>query len=193
LFGALDLPDVVRDGLADWQRRALSDPALRPMRAEALHVTLCFLSYHPEKAIDRIVELIERVGPRPVELRLEAEPVPIPGGRPRLFAIGAASEASVALQAELSEALERERLYKPEKRPFWPHLTVARVRSERQPPAKGERRGKGRPKRVERRPRALPEALAEPFFAVRCALYRSNLKPQGAEYVRLGGVDLPSP
>ena len=25
------------------------------------------------------------------------------------------------------------------------------------------------------------------------ALYRSNLKPQGAEYVRLGGVDLPSP
>jgi 2'-5' RNA ligase len=163
------------------------------MRPEALHVTLCFLGYRPEKAIERIVELIDGVEPRPVGLRFEPEPVPLPGGRPRLFAIGAAGEASVALQSELSDALERERLYEPEKRPFWPHVTVARVRSERQPPAKGQRRGKGRPKRVERRPRALTEPLTKPFFAVRCALYRSNLKPQGAEYVRLGGVDLPSP
>ena len=116
-------------------------------------MTLCFLSYHPEKAIDRIVELIEAVGPRPVELRLEPEPVPIPGGRPRLFAIGAASEASVALQAELSEALERERLYKPEKRPFWPHLTVARVRS----PSGTTRSASSHPCRVHsRRPAPLP-------------------------------------
>jgi RNA 2',3'-cyclic 3'-phosphodiesterase len=126
-------------------------------------------------------------------MRLEPEPVPIPGGRPRLFAIGADSGAAEAVQAELSDALEAERFYEPEKRPFWPHLTVARVRSERRPPAKGERRGRGRPKRVSKRPGALPKALTEPFGAVRLALYRSNLKPQGAEYVRLGGVDLPSP
>jgi 2'-5' RNA ligase len=193
LFVALDLPDPTRDGLAEWQGRALTDPALRPVKPEALHVTLCFLSYHPEKAIDRILELVGGIEPRPVEMRLEPEPVPIPGGRPRLFAIGAASPAAEVLQQELSDALEAERFYEPEKRPFWPHLTVARVRSERLPPAKGQRRGKGRPKRVERRPGALPERLAEPFGAVRVALYRSNLKPQGAEYVRLGGVDLPSP
>jgi 2'-5' RNA ligase len=193
LFVALDLPDPIRDGLAEWQARALTDPALRPVKAEALHVTLCFLSYHPEKAIDRILELVGRIAPRPVEARLEPEPVPIPGGRPRLFAIGAVSPATEALQQELSDALEAERFYVPEKRPFWPHLTVARVRSERLPPAKGQRRGKGRPKRVEKRPRALPEALTESFGAVRVALYRSNLKPQGAEYGRLGGVDLPSP
>jgi 2'-5' RNA ligase len=193
LFVALDLPESIRDGLADWQRRALADPALRPVKSEALHVTLCFLSYHPEKAIDRIVELIEGVGPRAVGMRLESEPVPIPGGRPRLFAIGAESEAAESIQAELSDALEAERLYEPETRPFWPHLTVARVRSERLPPAKGQRRGRGRPKRVSKRPQALPESLTEPFGAVRVALYRSNLKPQGAEYVRLGGVDLPSP
>jgi 2'-5' RNA ligase len=193
LFVALDLPDPIRDGLADWQVRSLTDPALRPVKPEALHVTLCFLSYHPEKAIDRILELVGRVAPRPVEMRLEPEPVPIPGGRPRLFAIGAASPAAEEVQAELSDALEAERFYEPEKRPFWPHLTVARVRSERLPPAKGQRRGKGRPKRVERRPEALPGGLTEPFGAVRVALYRSNLKPQGAEYVRLGGVDLPSP
>jgi 2'-5' RNA ligase len=171
----------------------LGDPALRPVKPEALHVTLCFLSYHPEKAIDRILELVTAIEPRPVEMRLEPEPVPIPGGRPRLFAIGAVSPATETLQQKLSDALQGERFYEPEKRPFWPHLTVARVRSERLPPAKGQRRGKGRPRRVEKRPGALPEALTERLFAVRCALYRSNLKPQGAEYERLGGVDLPSP
>jgi RNA 2',3'-cyclic 3'-phosphodiesterase len=193
LFVALDLPDPVRDGLADWQARALTDPALRPAKPEALHITLCFLSYHPEKSIDRILELVGGTAPRPVEMRLEPEPVPIPGGRPRLFAIGAESPAAEALQAGLSDALEAERFYEPEKRPFWPHLTVARVRSERLPPAKGQRRGKGRPRRVERRPGPLPNALTETFGSVRVALYRSNLKPQGAEYVRLGGVDLPFP
>ena len=193
LFVALDLPEGIRDELAAWQSRALDDPALRPMRLEALHVTLCFLSYHPEKAIPRIAEVIASVAARPVELRFEREPAPRPQGRPRLYAIGAPSDAAVALQEELSEALEAERFYKPEKRAFWPHLTVARVRSERQPPGRGERRGRGRPKRVAKPPAPLPKALTEPFGAVRMALYRSNLKPQGAEYVRLGGVDLPSP
>ena len=163
------------------------------MPAGSLHVTLCFLSYHPERAIPRIAELIASVGPRPVELRFEAEAAPRPKGRPRLYALGAAGEQAVALQAELSRALEAERFYEPEKRSFWPHVTVARVRSERLPPGRGERRGKGRPRRVERPPGPLPAALTKPFGAVRVALYRSELKPQGAEYVSLAGVDLPSP
>jgi 2'-5' RNA ligase len=163
------------------------------MRPEALHVTLCFLSYHPEKLIPRIAEVVTSVGARPVELRFEREPAPRPKGRPRLYAVGAHSEGAVALQEELSAALEGERFYEPEKRAFWPHVTVARVRSERQPPGRGERRGRGRPKRVADPPAPLPKALTEPFGAVRVALYRSNLKPQGAEYVSLAGVDLPSP
>ncbi len=193
LFVALDLPEEVREGLARWQGRALSDPALRPMRAEALHVTLVFLAYHPEKAIPRIAEIVDGVGPRPVELRFEPQPSPIPKGRPRLYAVGGRSESAGALQRELSDALEQARLYEPEKRSFWPHVTVARVRSERLPPAPGQRRGKGRPRRVEKPPSPLPKALTEPFGAIRLALYRSNLKPQGAEYVRIHGVDLPSP
>ena len=193
LFVALDLPDEVRDGLARWQQRGLADPALRPMRPEALHVTLVFLGYHPEKAIPRIAELVDEAGPRPVELRFDPEPSPIPKGRPRLYAVGGRSESASGLQQELSDALEQAGLYEPEKRSFWPHVTVARVRSERLAPAPGQRRGKGRPRRVEKPPARLPKALTEPFGAVRIALYRSNLKPQGAEYVRIHGVDLPSP
>ena len=126
------------------------------------------------------------MGPRPVELRFEAEATPRPKGRPRLYALGAVSQQAVELQAALSRALEAERFYEPEERRFWPHVTVARVRSERLPPGRGERRGKGRPRRVERPPGPLPAALAKPFGAVRMALYRSELKPQGAR-VRVPG------
>ena len=158
LFVALDLPGPdSRRASRPGRRKALADPALRPMRAESLHVTLCFLGYHPEKALSRIAEAGLAGRPaRPVELRFEAEPSARPKGRPRLYAIGAVSEAAVALQAELAEALEAERFYEPEKRAFWPHVTVARVRSERLPPERGERRGKGRPRRVTRRTEAAP-------------------------------------
>lgn len=192
LFVALDLPDRVRDGLAAWQREALADPALRPMRPESLHVTLCFLSSQPEQAIPRIARVISSLAVRPVELCFDPQPSPMPKGRPALYAIGGSSEAATKLQAELSEALAEERVYKPEKRGFWPHVTVARVRSERLPPERGQRRGKGRPRRVKQPPELLPKPLTEPFGAVRIALYRSDLKPQGAEYVSLAGVDLPS-
>ena len=192
LFVALDLPDEVRSGLHGWQTRELGDPALRPVPPEALHITLCVLDYHPEKAIERIAEIVTGLSPRLVQLRLDKEPTPLPGGRPRLYAVGAESPAAVELQSELSSALEAARLYRPEKREFWPHVTVARVRSERLPPKKGERRGKGRPRRVGKRPGGLPRVLTNTCSAVRLQLYRSNLKPTGAEYVPLAGLDLPS-
>jgi len=191
LFVALDLPVRVRDALAAWQERECADPALRPVPAEALHVTLCFLGYHPEKAIDRIAGVVAEPRPRPVPMRLVAEPVPIPKGRPRLYAVGAESAVAIELQRELSDAFEAERLYEPEKRDFWPHVTAARVRAERSRGGSAGRR-RGRPRRVERLPGRLPDGLREPFSGVRVALYRSILKPQGAEYVSLAGVDLPS-
>jgi RNA 2',3'-cyclic 3'-phosphodiesterase len=193
LFVALDLPDEVRATIARWQARALADPALRPMRPESLHITMCFLNRHPEAAVAQIASLMEAVEPRPVTLQFERQVSPIPKGRPRLYAVGGASPSATELQSQLATTLAAAGFYEPEKRGFWPHVTVARVRSERLAPAPGQRRGKGRPRRVKSPPKPLPKRLTEPFGAVRIALYRSDLKPQGAEYVRLAGVDLPSP
>ena len=193
LFIALDLPEQVRKRIANWQQKALADPALRPMRPEALHITLCFLAYRAEHDIPRIEAVLKAIDSQPVRMRFEPEPSAVPKGRPRLYTLSAKSDDAVALQAKLSKALAAEGLYEPEERRFWPHVTVARVRSERQPPERGKRRGKARPKRVRKAPAALPKALEQPFDAVRLALYRSNLKPQGAEYVALSGVDLSSP
>jgi RNA 2',3'-cyclic 3'-phosphodiesterase len=192
LFVALDLPDRVREGLVAWQREALIDPALRPIAPEALHVTLCFLAYQPERAIERIAEVMRSVGARPVGSRFKREPVAVPPNRPRLFAADAESEAAIELQAELSDRLESERFYRPEKRPFWPHVTVARIKPSKR--SASDRRGhrRGRPMRVETPPGPLPAELCEPFGAVRVTLYRSLLRPTGAEYVSLEALELPS-
>src|SRR6476469_8063045 len=183
LFVALDLPEAVTAGIEAWGREALADPALRRLPVASLHVTLVFLGYRPEKEIGRSGEIVEGLaGPAPrIELR---DPVQRPErGRPRLFALPISSPETVSLQGELEERLVAERLHEPERRPFWPHLTVARVRP--------EGRGSKRPQPVERPPGPLPEGVRERTFdSVRVSLYLSELKPQGAQYTPLAHVDL---
>jgi 2'-5' RNA ligase len=180
LFAALDLPAPISAGLAAWGARELADPALRPVAPEALHLTLCFLGHVVADRADDAAASVLGLRPRPVPMRLHAEPVARPPRRPRLFALEVDSPAAVELHDELAAALTATDLYEPPKRPFWPHLTVARVRQ----------RGR-RPRRVAKRPAALPDALVHTFASVRVALYRSNLRPEGAQYTSLANLNLP--
>jgi 2'-5' RNA ligase len=182
LFVALDLPEGLRDEIVAWGRRELSDPALRVVPRESLHITLVFLGYLPEKEIGRLGEIVEGLEEPAPSIEL-ADPVAKPSRkRPGLFALPARSPGAVALQAELERKLLAGRFYKPEKRPFWPHVTVARVKS--------EGRGQRRPRRVERTPGALTKALLQPADLVRTTLYRSEIQPQGARYTPLAQVEL---
>lgn len=183
LFVALDLPAELRDGIAAWGREALADPALRPVAPESLHITLAFLGHRDEGEIEEIAAVVaESVGPAPWVELLEAEQRP-PRGRARLYALPALSPGAEALQAGLQRGLVEGGFYKPEKRPFWPHVTVARVRS--------EGRGSRRPAVVSEPPGKLPEGLSEARICRRMTLYRSELKPTGARYAPLAQVQLP--
>ena len=193
LFVALDLPGEVREELEAWQTRECIDPALRPVTAPQLHITLCFLGWQRERDAEPIAGMVTSVEPSGIEVRFQREPVARPErGRPRLFAVQAESPAAVELQAELSGRLQRAGFYKPEKRPFWPHVTVARVKRERAREGSGRRR-KGRYRRVSTAPGPLLDAAEQPFDAVRIALYRSDLRPEGAEYTSLATMELPPP
>lgn len=184
LFVALDLPESVRAGIATWGRKALDDPALRPVGPESLHVTLAFLGWTAEEEIPRLAEIVESSGAAAPSVTL-GDPVSRPEhGRPRLFALSVDSPATVALQAGLGEKLLAARLYEAEKRPFWPHVTVARVRR--------DERGAKRPAPVLKLPGMLPKELLRPFDGVRLTLYRSQLQPQGAQYIPLAQVELPA-
>lgn len=175
LFVALDLPGRMRSALATWAAGTLDAAVLRPLRPEALHVTLAFLGWLPEARAAEAAAIVRTAPARAVPMRLLADPVPLPARRPRLIALGLESSAAVALHEELAPELVAAGLYERERRPFWPHVTVARVR-----------RG-----RRARAPAALSDDLLQPFGAVRVCLYRSQLRPDGAEYVSLASLDLP--
>lgn len=157
----------------DWRERALAGRRdLRPVAVEALHVTLVFLGYLPEKEIARVAatafEPLQDVRAARLAVR---EVRPMPPRNPRLFALDLADEEdrATAVHQAAADALAAARLYRPEKRPFWPHVTFARVK-----------RGERRVPTVESD--GLPTA---PFTATYVTLYRSHLSPRGARYEAL--------
>jgi RNA 2',3'-cyclic 3'-phosphodiesterase len=185
LFVALDLPQDVRAGLVDWQRTALSDPALRVVRPEALHMTLVFLGYQNEKDAKTIAKTAFSVDGMAPAVELVREPVGVPGGkRPRLIALAANSEETVGLQKQVEERLVEGGYYEPEKRPFWPHLTVARVKAEAPKSRK--------PALIRTQPHPLPEHMFRFFRPTRLVLFKSHLRRTGAEYEALAELELPT-
>lgn len=107
--------------------------------------------------------------------RLEpAAVVPVPRSRPRLLALDLRDEGGVTteLYGAVAGALEDAGLHERERRPFWPHVTLARIR-----------RGARTPRRV------APVRLAA-FAPEALVLYRSQLSRDGARYSALERVPL---
>lgn len=139
-------------------------------------MTLVFLGYQPEKEVPHIGEAAfgPLAGLAPARLT-PTDVRPLPPRRPRLFALDLddADGRASSVQAAAQEALVAGGWYRPEKRPFWPHMTLARVKRDL---------------------RAEPLAVSEPppaaFEASDVVLYRSTLRPQGAEYTPLARFSL---
>jgi RNA 2',3'-cyclic 3'-phosphodiesterase len=181
MFVALDLPAEGRSELAAWRDRLVEGRAdLRPVPGQALHVTLVFLGWQDEAAAEAIAEAAfgASSGARAALLRAAAVK-PLPPRDPRLFALDLDDEGgrASAIQAGMSEALAGGGWYRPEKRPFWPHITLARVK-------RGQRRVPPLPE--------VPTPPARPFQAAELTLYRSTLRPQGALYEPLARATLGS-
>jgi 2'-5' RNA ligase len=177
LFVALELPARVREQLVSWRSSAVGErDDLRLVASASLHVTLAFIGSRPVEELPAIAGAVSSAvsGLPPARLRV-AGVKPVPSRRPRLFALDLADldGAAGAVQAAVSEALASGGYYKPERRPFWPHVTIARVR-------RGARR-------IE--PLGLPPPAAE-FTARHVTLYRSHLSPRGARYEALERVAL---
>ena len=163
LFVALELPEATRGQAA---RILPAHRGLRPAAEQTLHVTLAFLGWTDEGDIGRVGALTGEAvaGRRAVEL-VPTGVRAVPPRHPRLFALDLEDPAGAGgeLQAAVAGALVGAALLEPEKRPFWPHVTLARVRRGRVAvPAGGP----------------LPGA----FRADRVVVYRSTLRPDGAVY-----------
>lgn len=169
LFVAIDLPAAARADLVAWREGEFAGREdVRLVAPEALHVTLVFLGHLPEDAVGRIGGLVRAAVPEieaPILVAREVKPVP--PRRARLFALDLDDEGgrAGAIQAAVSDALEAARLYEPERRPFWPHITLARV-----------------PKGARAKPAPDASPPNEPWRAEAVTLYRSRLGRGGARY-----------
>ena len=173
---ALELPETIRQALIGWGVQALrGTDGIRLLATEGLHVTLCFLGWRSPEEIDAIkAGCAVLAGAAEPELEL-GPPRWLPRRQPRVLAVELGDQGGrlVRAQARLSETLAAGGWYRPENRPFLPHVTVARV---------------GRGARAPRKTLATPPGLG--FRASRVTLYRSRLMRSGARYEALAGVEL---
>jgi 2'-5' RNA ligase len=177
LFAALDLPEHVRDCFVRWRSSVLRQShELRAVAPEGLHVTLCFLGGTPAGEIAAIASACEIALAHCTaeELSVEAG-IWLPPRCPRVLAVRLADPTGGLIRAQgtISQALAAGGWYTPEKRPFLPHVTVARV-----------------PARARLRPLELPPLPALGFNAPAVTLYRSHLQRSGARYELLRSFSL---
>lgn len=178
LFVALELPDDVREALVGWRSSAIREQAgIRPIRSEDLHVTLCFLGWRGEEEVGAIVDACRIAGSCPAPALRLSDGTWLPPRRPRVLAMSLDNPdgALARVQSELARVLESGGWYRPEKRPFFGHVTVARV-------------GKGG--RVARTTLPPPPELS--FTGRYVTVYRSRLYRAGARYDPLTRIELGS-
>jgi RNA 2',3'-cyclic 3'-phosphodiesterase len=128
LFVAIEIPDAVKDAVgaafAPWRE---TFPKARWVPRENLHVTLKFLGRTWPRLTEWVPELVEAAAADvpPFTARLQGVGSFPSAKRGRALWAGFENADPIgALAAEIEEALVDE--FPPEKRPFHPHLTVAR-------------------------------------------------------------------
>lgn len=187
LFWAIPLPDDVHEAIARLQgelARRVPRDSVRWTPPHNVHLTLVFLGNRPR---DEVAELVARVketlaGVPPFHMELEAIGVFPNWRRPRVVWLGVGGNLDGLSRAQAAVARAMTLMgWKPEKRPFTPHLTIGRVR-------KGlDNTTLARLGEVVRR------VKVDPFGAhhVReIVLFRSDLRPTGAVYTPVGRVIL---
>jgi 2'-5' RNA ligase len=172
LFVAVNLPGWAVRTLVRWRDGALSGvPGVRPLALEAIHVTLCFLGWRSSGEMTAIADACGVLrGMTAPELSVTG-PVWLPPRRPRVLAVELGDDGGRLARAQgaASDVLAAGGWYRAEKRPYLPHVTVARLSAA---PRASVRRGLAAP----------PDSR---FRAPGATLYRSRLLRSGARYEEL--------
>ena len=167
LFLALELPTDVTTALRVWAERELE----RGRLVQTYHVTLAFLGAQPRDALGGITEAMDAEAAATGAITLAPRSYRETRSVGMLVLSDAAGEAT-ALAERLHARLERLGVYRRERRPWLPHVTVLRFREQPRldPP--------------------LPEL--GPFAPSGVAAFLSRLHPSGARYEVLNRCSLGS-
>jgi RNA 2',3'-cyclic 3'-phosphodiesterase len=185
-FIAIELAAEVKAEVAKIQSVLIKagEGTARWVKPESIHLTLCFLGDIQESGVTSVREAIDRTASCFGEFDLHL-------GRPGAFPAAAQPQTIwVGLEGDLGRLAEMQiRLvnelrptgYKPENRPFSPHLTLARMRPEASLAARQNLSA------------ALTNWVGMGTMVVHVkalSLMKSRLAPGGAIYTRLSKTDL---
>ncbi|MGQ9628137.1 MAG: RNA 2',3'-cyclic phosphodiesterase [Anaerolineae bacterium] len=186
-FIAIELSQEIRAGLAEIQERlkAQAPPeAVRWVQPESIHLTLKFLGEVPAVKMESIRQALERAVGSVAPFSLSCGGLgcfPNPK-RPRVIWVGVEEKTGrLSWMQQAVEAALSPLGYRPEARPFHPHLTLGRVQS---------RVGAADLRRMSELMASVKVGHIGEMEARYISLMRSDLHPEGAIYTQLAQVNL---
>ncbi|MBA7478975.1 RNA 2',3'-cyclic phosphodiesterase [subsurface metagenome] len=185
-FIAIELPDELKDGLAQLQAQLkLSNPsAVKWVDPYGIHLTLKFLGNIDVGRISEITRAIEEAAQRMSPFHLEVKGLGVFPNLRRVQVAWVGMSGEIDKLRRLQQRIESNLVplgFTAESRPFTPHLTLARLRDRALP---GER---------ERFGQLIDITKFEAGYTIEADainLMKSQLTREGAVYSRLSFVDL---
>lgn len=170
LFVAFRLPEDALRGLTVWQRDALAAPEdVRVVPKDHLHATIAFLGSRPAAELDSIAKAV-REAAQPGELPVLTAKRYRETRSVGMVVFDDEEGRATRIAEDVHGRLEALGVYEREKRPWLPHVTVARFR---------------RPPRL-----TPPVPDLGPVSPSELAVYISQLRRTGAQYEVLESVAL---
>jgi RNA 2',3'-cyclic 3'-phosphodiesterase len=169
VFCALRLPPETLERLAAWQAGLAVPDGVRAVTRDNLHVTLAFLGATPQARVDDVADALRGAA-------AGVEPPVLAAVRYRetrsvgMVVLDDEGDRATGIATELAWRLEALGLYRPERRPWLPHVTVVRFRE---------------------RPRLEPDVPdLGSFVPSEATVTMSVLRPTGAQYADIESVAL---
>jgi RNA 2',3'-cyclic 3'-phosphodiesterase len=176
LFAAIELGADAQQRIAREQARlskTLHGSSLRWTKPDQMHITLVFIGEVPDDRAAQIVEMMrEAIAHQPFRFELAGTGTFPPRGAPRALWMGVRTGVDdlVRVQALVAERLEGAGVER-ERRPFSPHVTLARWR---------DSRPSDRPRATSSSPAAIADVEVNAV-----TLFQSRVSSAGSTYTRL--------
>ncbi|RKY88617.1 RNA 2',3'-cyclic phosphodiesterase [candidate division KSB1 bacterium] len=171
-FIAIDLPGSLKKKIGEIQAKLKGSGAdVKWVKPDNIHLTLKFLGEITPEKVEEVKASLDGISVKKMEISARNVGAFPSLKRPRVIWVGI--EKGLEKLKDFSNIIEKEMQkigFEKEKRSFKPHLTIGRVKSQRNIGNLVKEIG------------LIEEFETEPFIPEEFILMRSDLKPSGAEY-----------
>lgn len=179
-FVCIEIPEGIREKLEEFLRGLRDlDRRVKWVRGENLHLTLKFLGEEPHTKVEKMRASLQDGIPelklKPFSLSLRGIGVFPDWDRPRIIWVGVEGDGlgSLEILRDFVEKTARKQGFRKESKPFSPHITLGRAKSDRIEPILKEKLRKSE------------RELFGSFLVREVILMRSQLFPEGPIYTPL--------